>query len=59
MDRRAIFFLVATGVCMLMSLVIDAELRYVPYALAVTYAVLCVLSVLDSISRHGDVRRRR
>ena len=56
MDRRAIFFFGAAAVCMVMSFVIDAELRYVPYVLAAVYLVLGILSSLDAISRHRTRR---
>jgi hypothetical protein len=53
MDRRAGFFLGAAVVCLVMSLVIDAELRYVTYWLAGVYALLALLSSLDAIGRRG------
>jgi hypothetical protein len=56
MDRRAIFFFAAACICLVMSFVIDAELRYVPYWLAAVYVILGILSSLDAISRHRTRR---
>jgi hypothetical protein len=56
MDRRAIFFFGAAFICMVMSFVIDPELRYVPYWLTAVYVVLGILSSLDAISRHRTRR---
>ena len=59
MDRRAIFFFGASVVCVIMSFVIDAELRYVPYWLAGVYFVLAFLSSLDAVSRSRAWGRNR
>jgi hypothetical protein len=56
MDRRAGFFAIAAIVCLGMSFVIDAELRYVTYWLAGVYALLAVLSLLDAVSRRRTRR---
>jgi hypothetical protein len=56
MDRRATFFFAAAVICLVMSFVIEAELRYVPYWLAAVYLVLGVLSSLDAISRRRSRR---
>ena len=56
MDRRAAFFFVAAAICMVMSFVIDTELRYVPYWLSAVYVVLGILSSLDAISRRRTRR---
>lgn len=47
MDRRAIFFLGAAALCAALIAEIEAELRWVPISVAVTYVVLAVLSYLD------------
>ncbi len=54
MDRRAVFFAVAALVCALLIPATDSELRWVPMVMAGSYAVLAVLSLLDSRSRHGS-----
>ena len=50
-DRRSLFFLVSAVLCAALIPVSDAELRWVPQAVAVTYAVLALLSYLDWRSR--------
>ena len=54
-DRRITFFLAAAVVCALMAPLAPAELRWVPVATAVTYVVLAILVVLESLS--GRSRR--
>ncbi|MEP6623851.1 MAG: hypothetical protein ABJC79_05375 [Acidimicrobiia bacterium] len=54
MDRRAIFFFGSAVVCVLMSLVVDADLEYVTYWLAAVYVVLGLLSTLDAVSRRSS-----
>jgi hypothetical protein len=57
-DRRSAFFLVAAVACVGMVPLSDADLRWVPELLAVTYVVLAVLSFLDYESRRrGSLRR--
>ena len=50
-DRRAAFFAVASVVCALLVPVAEPELRWVPAWTSAVYAVLCVLSLLDSWAR--------
>jgi hypothetical protein len=52
MDRRAVFFLVAAGLCAVLIPATDSELRWVPMAMSIAYAVLAVLSYLDARARH-------
>jgi hypothetical protein len=59
MDRRAIFFFGSAVVCVLMSFVVDTELKYVPYWLAGVYLVLGILSSVDAISRRSSWGRSR
>jgi len=47
MDRRAIFFLGAGAVCVALIAETDAELRWVPTALAMIYVLLALASYLD------------
>ena len=47
MDRRAIFFLGAGVVCAALIAETDAELRWVPMALAAIYVLLALASYLD------------
>ena len=47
MDRRALFFLGAAGLCAALIAETDAEVRWVPIALAVVYVVLALASWLD------------
>lgn len=54
-DRRITFFLAAAVVCALMTPLAPRELRWVPIATAVTYFVLAILVVLESLS--GRSRR--
>ena len=54
MDRRAAFFAMAAVVCAAVSPATDADIRWIPIAMAVAYAVLAVLSFLDAWSRHHD-----
>ena len=54
-DRRITFFLAAAVVCALMTPLAPHELRWVPIATAVTYFILAILVVLESLS--GRSRR--
>jgi hypothetical protein len=54
-DRRITFFLAAAAVCGLMTPLAPGELRWVPVATAVTYVVLAILVLLESLS--GRSRR--
>jgi uncharacterized membrane protein YqjE len=51
MDRRAVFFLVAAGVCALLVPLSDPKNRWVAGLTAIVYLVLAVLSALDHHSR--------
>jgi uncharacterized membrane protein YqjE len=53
MDRRAVFFLVAAGLCALLVPVSDPQHRWVAALTAVVYVVLAALSALDHHSRSG------
>jgi hypothetical protein len=46
-DRRALFFLGAGAVSAALTAETDAELRWVPTALAVVYVMLALASYLD------------
>jgi hypothetical protein len=50
-DRRSLFFVVAAIACVVLIPLSDADLRWVPIVVAITYAVLAVLSYLDWSSR--------
>ena len=52
MDRRALFFLVSAVVCTVLIPATQSDLRWVPIAMAIGYAILAVLSALDARSRH-------
>ena len=47
MDQRALFFLIAAGMALLLAPVTDEELRYVPELVAAVYVVLAAASWLD------------
>lgn len=47
MDRRALFFLGAAALCALLIAETEAEIRWVPKGLAMTYVVLALASFLD------------
>lgn len=49
-DRRITFFLAAAVVCGLMTPLAPGDLRWVPIATAVTYVVLAMLVILESLS---------
>ena len=51
MDRRALFFIGAAVVCLVLTPITPASLRYVGIWIAITYAVLAVLSFLDDRAR--------
>ena len=58
MDKRSVFFVISAVVAALMIPLSDADLRWVPEVVAVTYVVLAVLSFLDFESRRrGSLRR--
>jgi hypothetical protein len=50
-DRRSLFFAGAAVVCVVLIPLSNGDLRWVPIVLAVTYAVLTLLSFLDWKSR--------
>lgn len=50
-DRRALFFLVAAVICVVLVPLADPEHRWVAWATAFAYVVLAVLSALDHRSR--------
>jgi hypothetical protein len=52
MDRRAIFFVGAAVVCAVLIPATESELRWVPIAMSVAYAILALMSFLDARSRH-------
>jgi hypothetical protein len=47
MDRRALFFVGAAIVCVLLIAPTDAHLRWVPTSMSIAYAVLAAWSYLD------------
>lgn len=49
--RRSVFFALAALVCAALVPLSDADLRWVPEVVAVTYVVLAVLSALDAFGR--------
>ena len=51
MDKRIPFFLVASVAGFVLTPVADADHRWVPLAVGVTYVVLAALVALDSWSR--------
>ena len=51
MDKRIPFFLVASAIGFALIPVADADHRWVPFAVGVTYVVLAALVALDSWSR--------
>ena len=58
LDRRSVFFVISAVVAALMVPLSDADLRWVPEVVAVTYVVLAVASFLDHESRRrGSLRR--
>jgi len=58
MDKRSVFFVISAVVAALMIPLSEANLRWVPELVAVTYVVLAVLSFLDFESRRrGSLRR--
>jgi hypothetical protein len=56
-SRRSRFFVIAAVVCAALVPAADAELRYVPTVLAITYAILAIASQLDQRSRQQHQRR--
>jgi hypothetical protein len=53
MDRRALFFLIAALVCLVLVPAADTGHRWVVWATAATYLVLAVASALDHRGRTG------
>jgi hypothetical protein len=51
MDRRVGFFLLASAIGFALSPVVDADHRWVPVALGLTYAVLALAAYLDRRTR--------
>ena len=51
-DRRALFFLAAALVCVLLLPLAADEFRWVTLGVAITYLVLALASYLDFRSRH-------
>lgn len=54
-DRRVAFFLIAAGVCALLTIAAPIALRWVPEVVACVYAALAGLTALE---RLGDRHRR-
>ena len=57
MDRRALFFVGAAALCAALAPATQHDIRWIPAAMALAYAVLAVLSFLDYRSRrqlHDD-----
>ncbi|HLG01163.1 MAG TPA: hypothetical protein VI916_11875 [Acidimicrobiia bacterium] len=50
MDRRALFFLIASAICISLIKAAPAEFSWIPTAMAITYAVMAGASYLDSRS---------
>jgi uncharacterized membrane protein len=50
-DRRAVFFLVAAFVCLLLTPIAESDCDWVCVALAVVYLLLAVASYLDARTR--------
>ncbi|MDQ1394976.1 MAG: hypothetical protein QOG64_235 [Acidimicrobiaceae bacterium] len=50
-DRRVVFFLIASVVCVLLALVAPGEFRGVCLGVAGVYAVLAIATALDRRSR--------
>jgi hypothetical protein len=51
MDRRAVFFLGAAIICIVLIPITPAAERWVPIVLSITYTLLAVASWADSRSR--------
>jgi Flp pilus assembly protein protease CpaA len=56
MDRRAVFFICAAIVALALAPATDIKNRWVPEWLALLYAALALLSLLDSWSQHRSPR---
>ena len=54
MDHRALFFAGAAMVCGALTPATDADLRWVPFWMAIAYMALAVLSFLDWWSRRVE-----
>jgi hypothetical protein len=51
MDRRAIFFLGAGVICLVLTPLTPADIRWFPIVVAIVYLVLAAASALDNRSR--------
>ena len=51
MDRRSVFFLVASVVCVVLIPIADPEQRWLPVALSIVYALLSLASWADHRTR--------
>jgi hypothetical protein len=51
MDRRAIFFLGAGVICVVLTPLTPADIRWFPIVVAIVYFVLAAASALDNRSR--------
>jgi hypothetical protein len=51
MDRRAIFFLGAGTICLVLTPLTPSDIRWFPIAVAIVYFVLAAASALDNRSR--------
>ena len=58
MDKRAVFFLGAAGVCGVLAPATESNLRWLPIALSCLYLLLCAGSWLDHRSRSRDQPNR-
>jgi hypothetical protein len=58
MDRRALFFLGAALVCLLLAPVTPSDLRWFAFVLAGVYVALAAGSALDNWSRRRQGPRR-
>ncbi len=52
MNRKVLFFLIASIACLLLAPVTQEKFRWVPLTLTGTYAVLALLTALDARSQH-------
>jgi hypothetical protein len=51
MDRRAIFFLGAGTICLVLTPLTPSDIRWFPIVVAIVYFVLAAASALDARSR--------
>lgn len=56
MDRRAVFFVFSSLVCVLLAIVTPANLRWVGNVMAIAYLALAGASWLDHVSRRRSNR---